>query len=67
VRRFVVDDFGYPPGFQRLPELDATGESRRVVLERAAAVAGRCPEFSWSAVAIAVPIDWVREAFLAAR
>lgn len=64
VRRFVVDDFGYPPAFQRLPELEATGESRRVVLERAAAVADRYPGFSWSAVAIAVPVDWVRVALL---
>lgn len=68
VRRFVLDDFGYPPAFPRLPELVPTGESRRVVVERAREVAGRYAEFSWSAVAIGAPIDWVRVVlFCAAR
>lgn len=60
VKRFVLDDFGYPPDFPRLPELVPNGESRRKVLEHAKLTAERAEGFSWSAVAIGVPIDWVR-------
>lgn len=63
VGRFVLDDFGYPPEFQRLPELVANGESRRKVLEYAKRIAEREEGFTWSAVAIGVPIDWVRMSF----
>jgi hypothetical protein len=59
VQRFIVDEFGRVPGYKVLPELEAVGASRRAILQYAARKALLNPSFSWSAVAIGHPFDWV--------
>jgi hypothetical protein len=59
VRRFVVDEFGRFPGHKGLPDLEAFGVARKVVLRYAAEKAALNSTFSWSAVAIGHPFDWV--------
>ncbi len=59
VRRFIVSDFGYGPQHRYLPEFEAVGEPRMAVLAHAKEKAGANKAFTWSAVAIGIPIDWV--------
>lgn len=60
VRLFVLSDFGYGPNHQHLPEFEAIGKPRQDVLTYAKDKAGANPQFTWSAIAIGNPIDWVR-------
>jgi hypothetical protein len=59
VRRFVVDEFGRAPGQKGLADFEAISAPRKVVLRHAAQKASLNPGFSWSAVAIGHPFDWV--------
>jgi uncharacterized protein YbjT (DUF2867 family) len=59
VQRFVVDEFGRVPGYESLPEFETMGETRKGVLRYAAQKVLLNPGFSWSAVAIGHPFDWV--------
>jgi hypothetical protein len=59
VQRFVLDEFGRVPGSKGLPEFEAVSASRKAVLNYAAQKALSNPGFSWSAVAIGHPFDWV--------
>jgi hypothetical protein len=59
VQRFVVDEFGRVPGSKGLPEFEAVGAGRKAVLQYAAQKALSNPAFSWSAVAIGHPFEWV--------
>ena len=64
VQRFVVDEFGRVPGYKVLPELETVGASRRAILHYAAQKALLNPGFSWSAVAIGHPFDWVSKSLV---
>ncbi|KAH0562431.1 hypothetical protein GP486_002870 [Trichoglossum hirsutum] len=59
IARFVLSDFGYGPNHRRLPEFEAIGKPRLEVLEYAKEKATANPAFTWSAIAIGNPIDWV--------
>lgn len=59
VQRFVVDEFGRAPGQKGLPDFEAVGASRKAVLRYAAQKASLNSGFSWSAIAIGHPFDWV--------
>lgn len=60
VRLFVLSDFGYGPDHQHLPEFEAIGKPRLDVLAYAKEKAVLNTQFTWSAIAIGNPIDWVR-------
>jgi hypothetical protein len=59
VQRFVVDEFGRVPGYKTVPELETVGASRKAILRYAEQKTLLNPGFSWSAVAIGHPFDWV--------
>jgi hypothetical protein len=59
VQRFVVDEFGRAPGQKGLPDFEAVSASRKAVLSYAVQKASLNPAFTWSAVAIGHPFDWV--------
>lgn len=59
IRRFIISDFGYGPHHRYLPEFEAVGKPRMAVLAHAEKKASANPAFTWSAVAIGIPIDWV--------
>lgn len=60
VRRFIVNHFGWGPGFRNLPEFDEIGAKRKVALERARQLSQSNSEFTWTSISIGNPIDWVR-------
>jgi hypothetical protein len=61
VQRFVVDEFGRVPGSKGIPEFETVSASRQAVLHYAAQKTLKNPGFTWSAVAIGHPFDWVSE------
>jgi hypothetical protein len=60
VRLFVLSDFGYGPDHRHFPEFEAIGKPRLDVLAYARQKAVMNRQFTWSAIAIGIPIDWVR-------
>jgi hypothetical protein len=64
VQRFVVDEFGRFPGHKGLPELEAVSASRAAVLRYAVQKALSNPSFTWSAVAIGHPFEWVSKSLV---
>jgi hypothetical protein len=65
VQRFVVDEFGRVPGYMSVSEFETIGASRTAILRYAAQKASLNPAFSWSAVAIGHPFDWVSKSLAA--
>ncbi|KAF2204783.1 NAD(P)-binding protein [Delitschia confertaspora ATCC 74209] len=63
VKRFILSDFGYGPGHQGLEEFEEIGRPRREVLKWADMMAGDVEGFTWTAVAIGVPVDWALKKF----
>lgn len=59
VRRFIVDDFGWGPGFRSEAEFESVGAKRRVPWDFAAQKARENKEFTWTGVTSGNPIDWV--------
>lgn len=67
VKRFVVDDFGWGPESDSLPEFDAVHASRTEGWNRARELAAGEGEaeagFSWTGVTTGNPIDWALAKF----
>ncbi|KAL8372063.1 hypothetical protein RB595_001722 [Gaeumannomyces hyphopodioides] len=66
VRRLVVSDFGWGPGFRGLPDLAGVAAARNAGFDAAAGLAARNPGFTWTGVSIGLPIDWALAKFPAA-
>lgn len=60
VKRFIVDDFGWGPGFRSEPEFQPSGIQRRVAWDHAKKLSEANPQFTWTGVSIGNSIDWVR-------
>lgn len=68
VRRYIINDFGWGPDFDSLPEFQDIGAIRRLAWDRARELAEDSStrglnddkRFTWTGVTIGNPIDWVR-------
>ncbi|KAI1650000.1 NAD(P)-binding protein [Daldinia loculata] len=63
VQRFVLDDFGWGPGFNSLPEFKPIGAQRKVAWERVKELSQANFKFTFSGIAIGNPIDWALKRF----
>ncbi|KAI0384180.1 NAD(P)-binding protein [Hypomontagnella monticulosa] len=63
VKRFIVDDFGWGPNFNSLPEFQPIGAQRRIAWDHAEKISKRNPEFTYTGVSIGNPIDWAIKRF----
>ncbi|KAI0103535.1 NAD(P)-binding protein [Daldinia grandis] len=63
VQRFVLDDFGWGPGFNSLPEFKSIGAQREVAWKRVGELSQANPKFTFSGIAIGNPIDWALKRF----
>ncbi|KAI9148111.1 Serine carboxypeptidase [Paramyrothecium foliicola] len=63
VKRFIVDDFGWGPDFEGLPEFGAIRDQRAVGVDRARAHAAESKTFTWTSIATGNPIDWALKKF----
>ncbi|KAJ2896461.1 hypothetical protein MKZ38_005549 [Zalerion maritima] len=63
VKRFIVNDYGWGPGFGSLPEFNEIGSGRQGMWDCAKENAQEHPAFSWSGIAIGNPIDWALPRF----
>ncbi|KAI1089768.1 NAD(P)-binding protein [Rostrohypoxylon terebratum] len=58
VKRFIVDDFGWGPDFNSLPEFRDIGAQRRVTFDHAKTLSEANPSFTYTGIIIGNPIDW---------
>ncbi|KAI1392809.1 NAD(P)-binding protein [Hypoxylon trugodes] len=63
VKRFILDEFGWGPGFLSLPEFHDIGAQRRVAWDRAKDISQANPKFTWTGISIGNPIDWALKRF----
>lgn len=63
VERFIVNDFGWGPDVEGLPEFAAVHAQRRKCWDHADARAKANPAFTWTGLTTGNPIDWVRSRF----
>jgi glutamyl-tRNA reductase len=59
VKRFILDDFGWGPDFEGLPEFGAVRVQRMEGIEHAKAHTESNPRFTWTSIATGNPVDWV--------
>lgn len=63
VKRFIVNDFGWGPDIEGLPEFAAVHAQRRKCWDHAHACSKANPAFTWTGLTTGNPIDWVRSIF----
>ncbi|KAI1106222.1 NAD(P)-binding protein [Jackrogersella minutella] len=63
VKRFIVDDFGWGPGFRSLPEFREVGAQRRVAGNHAKERSQANPKFTYTEIGIGNPTDWAIKRF----
>ncbi|KAI8965457.1 NAD(P)-binding protein [Daldinia sp. FL1419] len=63
VQRFVLDDFGWGPDFNSLPEFKSIDAQRKVAWARVSELSQANPKFTFSGIAIGNPIDWALKRF----
>ncbi|KAF5020613.1 hypothetical protein F66182_7362 [Fusarium sp. NRRL 66182] len=63
VKRFIIDDFGWGPGFTSFPEFEPIRAQRTVGVDRARERSEANPSFTWTAIASGNPIDWALKRF----
>lgn len=59
VKRFIVNDFGWGPNINGLPEFKEIHVRRRAGWEHAETRATAKPNFTWTGITSGNPIDWV--------
>lgn len=60
MQRFLLNDYGWGLNFLGLPEFDAIKANRRESWDYAEAKSAANPGFTYTAITIGNPIDWVR-------
>ncbi|KAI2604654.1 NAD(P)-binding protein [Hypoxylon sp. NC1633] len=63
VKRFIVNDFGWGPNFNSLPEFRDIGAQRRVAWDHAEKRSRANPAFTYTGITIGNPIDWALKRF----
>ncbi|KAL5356320.1 hypothetical protein BJX96DRAFT_186274 [Aspergillus floccosus] len=63
VKRFIINDFGWGPDFQGMPEFGEIHAHRRAGWDRAAAKAEQNKGFTWTGITSGNPIDWAMKKF----
>ncbi|KAI0882117.1 NAD(P)-binding protein [Annulohypoxylon maeteangense] len=63
IKRFIVDDFGWGPNFNSLPEFREIGTQRRAAYDHAKKLSQTNPNFTYTGVTIGNPIDWAIKRF----
>ncbi|KAI1205418.1 NAD(P)-binding protein [Annulohypoxylon truncatum] len=63
VKRFIVDDFGWGPKFNSLPEFREIGAQRKVTYDHAKKLCQANSNFTYTGITIGNPIDWAIKRF----
>ncbi|EAW12451.1 aromatic alcohol reductase [Aspergillus clavatus NRRL 1] len=63
VKRFIVNDFGWGPDIDGLPEFKAIHAQRRATWDHAKEKARENAGFTWTGITIGNPIDWAMGRF----